>query len=445
MVSLLVNNQSMLSDAYWMEMGDRPWMIHGDRSLSFADGDRMTRSLIATWAAAGLHRGETVAMIGATSVDYLLALTAALRMGVVVAPLSTRWPDGEINNALETISTTWVWRDGAIVRRSMRLPCQSDSYATVFFTSGSSGSPKPIRHTLANHYYSAIGSSENIPFGANDRWLLDLPLNHVGGFSILMRSLVGGGAIVIPDVAGNIASTVVKHGVTHISVVPTQLWRLIQSPDAVAALKKLNAILIGGQSASLSLIQQCVAQSLPIYQTYGSTEMASQITTSRPDEMGAPVVQAGHVLPHRKIKIENGDIWVAGETLGDVATCDGWYATGDVGKIDASGRLIVIGRRDRMFISGGENIHPEEIERVLLALDGVRQAIVAPVVDDEYGYRPVAVVERDGGRIVDPTELDGILPRFKIPKIILPWPSKWKHEGYKIKQPEVDRYIQEMC
>jgi O-succinylbenzoic acid--CoA ligase len=146
------------------------------------------------------------------------------------------------------------------------------------------------------------------------------------------------------------------------------------------------------------------------------------------------------VLAHRQIKIDDEQqIWVRGATLfrgyvnGASISCptdaEGWYGTGDLGRWDSQGRLIIIGRRDHLFISGGENIYPEEIERALLDLPGVLQAIVVPAADREFGQIPVAFVDGDHDQVTHwRRALAELLPKFKIPARYYPWPQ---HEGLK--------------
>jgi O-succinylbenzoic acid--CoA ligase len=192
---------------------------------------------------------------------------------------------------------------------------------------------------------------------------------------------------------------------------------------------------MGGGPVPASLVDEAVARGLPIHTSYGLTEMASQVTTTPP---GAPLEElhtSGRVLPGREVSIsEDGEILVRGETLfagyvdGKKLDCpldeDGWFHTGDLGELDENGYLRVRGRRDNLFISGGENVQPEEIEEALYRLKGVDEAVVVPVPDPEFGARPVAFVrtERDFRDLAP--ELEKVLPRFKIPTAFHPLPEQ---------------------
>lgn len=320
--------------------------------------------------------------------------------------------------------------------RPVAIP--ADREATILFTSGSAGRPKAVLHTYANHYYSALGANRNMPFGPDDRWLLTLPLYHAGGLAIVFRAALGGGAVVIPEPGASLASVVRSVEPTHLSLVPTQLSRLLSDKPCLDVLRRAKAILVGGAPFPAALAKRAGEKGLPLFTTYGSTEMASQVTTTHASDPPERRFTAGRVLPYRELRIAaDGEICVRGETrfkgivtqegLVQPFDAEGWYATGDLGQLDADGYLTVLGRKDNLFISGGENIQPEEIERALCDLQGVLDAIVVPVPHPEYGERPVAFVRMtdgappDGGRLA--RELAKNLERFKIPNWFLPWPE----------------------
>ncbi|MGD8922567.1 MAG: o-succinylbenzoate--CoA ligase, partial [Candidatus Zixiibacteriota bacterium] len=319
--------------------------------------------------------------------------------------------------------------------------------ASIILTSGTTSRPKAVLQTLGNHYYNAVGSNRNIPFTAGDRWLLSLPLYHVGGLAILFRALTGGGAVVIADRKADLYETTTKFGVTHLSLVPTQLRRLLDTKMNLKALsRQLKAVLIGGGTVPPKLIHRSHEIGLPIFTSYGLTEMGSQVATTRPGDPVEKLLTSGVPLDYREVKISpDKEILVRGEVrfsgyvtdhgLDRFFDADGWFATGDVGYFDEDGYLAVTGRLDNMFVSGGENIYPEEIEAALCELDSVIEAIVVPVDHDEYGSRPVAFVRCTSGHSPDEKELrsglEGKLARFKLPDRFFPWPETAVSSGIK--------------
>lgn len=397
----------------------------------------------------GIKKGDKVVIYSENCPEYVITICALLQIGAICIPINIRWTESEITEALRTVKCKFIISSRnmpAIKTRYKKiffdqlLGKENPSYntkelslkreATIIFTSGSSGSPKPVLHTLENHYYSALGSNSNIHFGAGNRWAIFLPLYHVGGISIIFRAIISGGAIVISKRRLPIADAINTLRITHISLVPTQLYRMLKDKDSIKSLQKLDAILLGGAPARESLIKKAKQLGLKIYTTYGSTEMASQVTTTRPNDTLKHLLTSGRLLPYRELMIDkDGEIMVKGKTLfkgylyGDTLirpfTEDGWFRTSDIGTLDKEGYLTVYGRKDNMFISGGENIQPEEIEEKLTKIDGIIDAVVVPVEDEEWGSRPVAFVYLDKKEQLDEAyikkELEKELSKYKIP------------------------------
>jgi O-succinylbenzoic acid--CoA ligase len=403
--------------------------------------------------ALGFGTGARVALYLPKDERYLVLLMALIRAGCVACPLSTRLPPpgaapllrraacraliSSDEDLLETTSAdvrklrpeTLLADEPARGQSSAPLHLALDRPATVVFTSGSTSAPKAALHTLGNHYYSALGSNTNIPLAPGDRWLHSLPLYHVGGLAILFRCLLAGATVALPDPGAPLGRAIAA--ATHVSLVSTQLLRLLREEDLDPG--GLRAILLGGGPIPTSLIDEAIARGLPVHSSYGLTEMASQVTATPPGASREELHTSGCLLPHREISIsEDGEILVRGDTLfmGYVESdmtdrpldADGWLHTGDLGELDAGGYLRVRGRKDNLFVSGGENIQPEEIEEALCRLDDVEEAVVVPVPDAEFGFRPVAFVR--GGRPGDLARaLERTLPQFKVPVAFHRWPD----------------------
>ena len=312
--------------------------------------------------------------------------------------------------------------------------------ATVVFTSGSSGAAKAVVHSAANHLYNAAGSAANIPLRPDDAWLVALPLSHVAGLSILFRTLGAGACALFADGgsfrgADDPAARLLPDA-THVSLVETQLRRLLQIPGWQELTRRLRAALIGGSALSAALLREARDAGLPVCASYGCTEMASQVATTRPGDPTETFAGAAPVLPHRRVAIgTGGEILLGGRTLclgyldqeriRPAAGAGGWFASGDLGRLDG-GRLSVTGRRDARFISGGENIQPEEVEQALLAHPAVLAAVCVAVPDPEFGRRPAAFLALASGPL-PPSDievhLDPRLARFKHPIRYFAMPS----------------------
>jgi len=428
-----------------------------NRSLSFSELDRRVEAAAAELHQQGVRKGDRVALIGPNSIDTVVVILAVIRAGCIVAPISHRFPQKTVATVMRTVGVTWLLTNYAEygdalnevrvlpydqVTNRTEPPEESRPHvvgfkqdATIVLTSGSTAIPKAALLTYGNHYYNALGSNENISLQPGDRWLLSLPLYHVGGLGILFRCLLGGATLVVPERHLSLAETIKQDKITHLSLVPTQLSKLLDNNPAPDASSHLKAVLVGGGPIPGGLVKRATEAGLPIYTTYGLTEMASQVATAGSPGSGE---SSGQLLNYRDLKIaDNGEILVKGPCLFlgyirdgqvDPAVDDsGWFHTGDIGRVDEHHGLHVIGRLDNMFISGGENIHPEEIEGVLGCVPGVTQSLVVAVNDATFGQRPVAFVRFDPSIVLNArdimTTLSEQLPRFKIPVAFYEWPD----------------------
>jgi o-succinylbenzoate---CoA ligase len=421
-------------------------------TISFEELDRMVSK--AALRLGELQPGSRVALYLPKDERYVVLLLALIRAGHVACPVSDRLPPQGVVPLLKRAACSAlisedeellqaVGADLYKLRPGTMLEAGSPSGrveptviplnrpATIIFTSGSTSVPKAALHTFGNHFYNALGSNANIALQPGDRWLHSLPLFHVGGLSILFRCLLAGATIALPQSEVPPGEAIAVLGATHVSLVATQLLRLLRED---ADLTGLKAVLMGGGPVPASLVDEALARRLPIHTSYGLTEMASQVTTTPPGASPEELRTAGRVLPNREVSIsEVGEILVRGETLfagyveGEQIDCPldagGWFHTRDLGRLDEKGHLRFRGRMDNLFISGGENVQPEEIEEALCRLEGIDEAVVVPVPDEEFGARPFAFV-RTGGEVRDlAPELERVLPRFKIPISFHPWPD----------------------
>jgi O-succinylbenzoic acid--CoA ligase len=401
----------------------------------------------------GIKAFDRVAICGENSVEYVILLLALWQIKALAASISPRWPDKTITSYAAKINARHLFRS-ADIKRAVCFDARGhleaeenlkdldlEQEVTIIATSGTSGETKAAVHTWGNHFYSAKGSNEIIPLTSSDRWLLSLPLYHVSGIAITVRCLLSGAGLVIAADEDLIAA-IERSKVTHVSFVSTQLQRLLADEKNHALLRSLRVILLGGSAYPQTLIEHSLKLGLNIYLSYGLTEMSSQVATGKVSQINQACVK---VLPYRQIKITpEGEILVKGEVLFkgyvigtklNLPVSDTWFSTGDIGHLDKEGCLTVTGRRDNMFISGGENIHPEEIEKALLSIKGIMEAIVVPKEDKEFGQRPIAFIKFAGESLAEDYLihcLQDVLPRFKIPIAFFSWPQDLMSQGIKI-------------
>ncbi|HCU99645.1 MAG TPA: 2-succinylbenzoate-CoA ligase, partial [Dehalococcoidia bacterium] len=275
-----------------------------------------------------------------------------------------------------------------------------------------------------NFWASASASALNLGLDPSDRWLACLPLNHVGGLSIPIRSAIYGTTVELhsrfePDAVNR----AVRSGdVTLLSVVPTMLRRMLNADDLSFG-SSLRAVLVGGGPVAPGLLERATERGLPVVQTYGLTEACSQVTTLAPSEAMSHLGSAGRALLSAEVRVdasvgEAGEILIRGPAVTTgyfrnpeatkAAFSDGWLQTGDIGFFDKDAFLTVLDRRDDVIISGGENVYPAEVEAALLAYPGIEAAAVVGVSDDEWGQRVVAAVVSHL-----PVELDRVEPLLR--------------------------------
>lgn len=437
--------------------------------LTFRALDRAVDVVAGAWQQAGLQPADPLALLGPRDAASVIAILAALRAGAVVCPLNTRNPPAMLARQLEALNARWLVADEPCCLPPTRSPAArwlprmpavpsrgailapqpvarpAAAPATLLFTSGSTGAPRIVVHHYANHVASARACIRVNGLGVEDRWLLALPLYHVGGLAVIFRCLAAGATMVVAPAEVPLDAVVMAQAVTHLSLVPTQVQRVLADAAATRRLRNARVILLGGAPLAAPLVRAAVGAGLAVCPTYGLTEMASQVATVPATATGEARLLPPAPLPGVEVAIAtDGELRVRGAMrfLGywngsiyiEPPRKDGWYATGDLGTCDARGGLTIAGRRDNLFISGGENIQPEEIEAALLALPGVVDALVVPVADAEFGERPAAFV-RVGGGALDVDSLRNALaerlPRYKIPIWLRTWPQALGDGGLK--------------
>lgn len=371
---------------------------------------------------------------------HATVLLAVLRLGAVALPVGVRLPPLARDELRVRFAPTVHIGDGSPLldevlealegppATRVDPPAGARRRATVFLTSGTGGKPKAVVHRLEDHLVSAGRAAEHLDLRHGDRWIATLALNHVGGLAPVFRSLVAGVTWVVP--AGPLSVGVLRDTrASHVSVVSTQLRRLLDAGPPPP--ESLRCVLLGGGPSDPDTIRRAVSAGWPIVSSYGMTETASMVTATRPGDPDP--VTAGRPLDGVLIRIgADREILVRCPSLAEgyleggrvfgLVDRNGWYHTGDRGSMDGSGCIRVEGRLDRLFVSGGENVQPEEIERHLGSISGVREAVVVPVPDTEFGQRPVAFIDGEFDPEALRAELSRWLPSFLVPIRFLEMP-----------------------
>lgn len=430
---------------HWREQrGDEPAVRLQDETLNWRQLCARIDNLAAGFARQGLAAGDGVMLRGRNHPHTLLAWLALLQCGARIVPINPQLPVLLLAELLPSLTLRFALNladeneFAGLTRLDMRD--EADGYATCWqpqrlasmtLTSGSTGLPKAAVHTCAAHLASARGVLAMIPFAPQDDWLLSLPLFHVSGQGILWRWLLAGARLTVST--SPLAEAL--QGCTHASLVPTQLWRLLNDAAEIS----LKAVLLGGAAIPVDLTEHARERGIRTWCGYGLTEFASTVCGKEAD--GQPDV--GYLLPGRSLRIVNDEVWLRAESMASgywqggkllpLVNDEGWFATRDKGTLH-KGCLTILGRLDNLFFSGGEGIQPEEVERVIVAHPQVRQVFIVPIEDREFGQRPVAVVECDDA--FDLTQLahwvQDKLARFQQPVEWLRLPAHLSQGGIKI-------------
>ncbi|WP_053367478.1 o-succinylbenzoate--CoA ligase [Bacillus sp. FJAT-27245] len=455
----------------------RAFLTPERKAISF-EGDTLTfgelysRSMVVAGqlAAAGVGNGTYTAVLVKNSMEAAILLYALQLCGAPAVMLNNRLSPSELSYQLTDAKAEFLIYDDAFKEKAegsaaglVGLFCMSmaelhdtdpavftvpddvllDEVCTVMYTSGTTGSPKGVVQTYGNHFWSASGSALNLGLSTDDTWLCSVPLFHISGYSILMRSIIYGMHIVLHshfDEVKAIEDIYLKR-VTIMSVVSATLARMIDKLGERGLPEAFRCMLLGGGPAPLPLLEVCREKGIPVYQTYGMTETASQSVTLSPEYSLSKLGSAGKPLFPVSMKIELPDgreapTGEAGEILlkGPNVTpgylnrpretaeriVDGWLHTGDIGRLDEEGFLYVLDRRSDLIISGGENIYPAEIEAVLLSHPEIRDAGVAGMPDSKWGQAPAAFIVPKGDITLSIDELRqfclGRLAKYKVPR-----------------------------
>lgn len=447
---------------------DRVAVEAAEGSVSFAELRLRARSVAAHLLEQGVQAGNVVACLSESSLALVTLVHSIPYTGAQLMPLNIRLTEHELLYQLrDSRCTLLVYSDSyADTARSLKqelsqqltivsiTELQSHAAAapsqllydvgehevyTIMYTSGTTGYAKGVLQSYQNHWSSAVGSVLNLGLTEHDKWLAAVPLFHISGLSILLRSVIYGIPIVIqekfsPQTAN---AAILNQGVTMMSVVSNMLLRMLEELGDQYYPEQFRCMLLGGGPAPLPLLETCVAKQIPVVQTYGMTETCSQFATLQPQYMLTKLGSAGKPLFQGELQIVQGGVKQPAGAAGEIivkgpnvtsgylngAAADsfqqGWLHTGDVGYVDEEGFLYVLDRRKDMLISGGENVYPAEIEAVLMSHPDVLEAGVTGVEHEVWGQSPIAFVVMRQGKLLDEEQLlnycQARLAKYKLP------------------------------
>jgi o-succinylbenzoate---CoA ligase len=446
---------------------DREAIVYKEERLTFKELYEMAYFRAGILTGLGVQDTDYVGFLVKSDLETVLHLYAMQIIGAKAVLLNNRLTAKEIAFQLKDANATYLITEEQFHEKVVHLkeevleisiylkenieeniyidPKEKDYIAlddtcTIMYTSGTTGLPKGVIQSYGNHWWSAVGNTLNAGLYEKDTWLCTVPIFHISGYSILMKSIIYGMKIVLHDSFDEkkVLQDLWKEKITIISVVTTMLQRIEQATN-----EKFPAyfryMLLGGGPATVELLTRCINKGILVYYSYGMTETSSQIVTLSPEDSISKIGSAGKPLFPAQLRIVNQLEEVLGPNeVGEITVCgpnvskgylnkenhlkDGWFFTGDIGYIDSEGFLYVLDRRSDLIISGGENIYPAEVEAVLAEMEGIKEAAVIGIPDDQWGQVPVAFVVGDGSVRSEKWIMENCeksLAKYKIPKRVI--------------------------
>lgn len=440
-----------------------------DQTLTFHDLYECSLKVSGRLQALGIRKGQFVGVLLKNHLDTVTILFALQLLGARAVILNNRLTAAELVFQLKDSRSAFLILEESFTQTEAVITEQIDQLTTItktkltqikpeepyiqeeisltdictiMYTSGTTGNPKGVIQTYGNHWWSSTGSALNLGTIDSDCWLCAVPLFHISGYSILMRSVIYGMPIVLHehfDVEQTIKDIQLKK-VTIMSVVGTMLTQIVEALEDRRLPASFRCMLLGGGPAPLPLLEACVKKDIPVFQSYGMTETSSQIVTLSPEDSLQKLGSAGKPLFPSQLRIEHengetakagmpGEIVVKGPNVTpgylnrseatEEKIRDGWLYTGDIGYLDEQGFLYVKDRRSDLIISGGENIYPAELEAILLAHPDVMDAGVTGIEDKKWGQVPVAFIVKKKDTNLSGEELQRFcmerLAKYKLP------------------------------
>jgi len=442
---------------------DGPFLVY-DSITTFSEFTEKVNNHALFLYEAGIRQGNAVPLILPNSPFYLVSVFALWKLGAVPVLLNTRLTNTEINNLVDFINPAQIISDNSnltkikvisytgTTEKTYTLPrfeAAPDKTALILFTSGSTGKPKGVEITFENLIASAENANafmqrefESLLGRYPQSWLASLPFYHIGGFSVVIRALLSGSAVIFPysQSAEDICFAVNKHKPAFVSLVSTQLKRLLELDCYL--LSEVSGVLLGGGFIDEELIKKAVSAGIKTAKGYGSSETSSFVCALNCNKniklssSGKPVSDNeiiiaddnGNTLP----AMQEGEILIKGRTVakGYYKNPDesgekfrkGYFHSGDIGYIDEEGYLFVAARRTDLIISGGENINPREVEQAILKHPDIIDAAVIGIEDKVWSHTPAAVLVTNNKKQITQPELKQFLKNelagFKIPSLV---------------------------
>ncbi len=440
----------------------KPALVFDNKTLTFGELQKDVLQTAAKLKTLGIEEMTKVAILGKNNATFYVLILALQQLGATIIFLNNRLTTRELSYQIEDANCQLTLYDSTYSAKTKDFPKEQtysfgqietltpmdfqpvltfdlNQVTTIMYTSGTTGRPKGVQQTFNNHWWSAIGSALNLGLSDKDSWLCAVPLFHISGFSIMMRSLIYGIPVYLME---HFEAPTINHYLkngecTIISVVSVMLKRLVADLEEAHYHPDFRCMLLGGGPIDPQTLETCVKKEIPVIQSYGMTETASQVVALNSQVATAKIGSSGLPLFPVELKIskegaeicvpyEKGEIYLKAPniTIGYLNQpefpLDSWFKTGDIGYLDDEGYLFVVDRLKDLIISGGENIYPSEIEHCLLEHTAIKEVVVVGEEDQIWDQIPVAYLVFEKDQLVDFTKIQEFcqekLASYKLPK-----------------------------
>ena len=464
------------------------FLISENKTYLYSDLNIYVHQLHDIFARHEICQHHKIALLAKTTDELVLTIAASWKLGIPFVPLSPNLNDHELSSYIERLQPELIFTDAdnqnrlsyyqdrqmlfpafnkAYINNNVRSGVSPDpeSYFGYFFTSGTTGQPKIVPLKRRQMYHAAESSALNFRPDTNHFWLLCMPLNHIGGISVILRSLLyGSGIYRLSSFDKELVKNLLieETSIQVVSFVPTMLKRLLSDPD-FSVHKNFKTVLLGGAPASPKLLKEALRKNIPAIPSFGMTETCAQIAAVKLNKrFKIKSGLVGTIFQGNEVSIRNeqglslqpseiGTIWLKGPQVFDGYfddfdntnrfDDDGWFDTHDSGWLDEKNRLYVFSRRSDLIISGGENISPYEVEQALQNVESIDEAAVTGLPDEEWGQIVTALVVFKDGYSISLEELRSALhnelPNFKKPRRLIKVESLPKTRSGKIRRDQL--------
>jgi len=441
--------------------GEKPAIIYGESSLSYSYLYKQSARYSEALMQKGIMPGDKIAVLLKHSPEFIFTINALWLVGAIPVLINTRNTLDEIEYQTEFTNAKFIITDlsnrekvrtikspGVMLINDFNLSHFPENIKTGFdlnnaalilFTSGSTRKPKAVVHTFGSLYQSVLLTHSFSSLSESDVWLGSLPFYHIGGFMIIIRSLISGATLTLPYSTGyyEINEALLKYDPTHISLVSATLKQLID--NAAIPNQNLKKLYLGGGHLDTALCSLAINKGFPVVKVYGSTETCSMVSALSTEDFSGKPESVGKPLGDTEIKIADkngsflesyrlGEIFVRSKSLlkkyfsdadeSSKKLTDGYYRTGDFGWLDGEGFLHIKLRREDLFVTGGENVNPKEVEQFIIQLPSIIDTYVFAEPDETWGQIICAAIVTNGSITANELneQLKNMMASFKVPK-----------------------------